>query len=75
MSEGHHSPVVPTIPVAASTRPTRRGKAPPVDSFSGEDAETTLDDWLPSLQKAAEWNGWAEDEKLMQLAGYLCGRA
>ena len=56
VSEVHHSPVVPPIPVVASTRPTRRGKAPPVDSFSGEDAETTMDDWLPSLQRAAEWN-------------------
>ena len=35
---------------------------------------TVLDSWLPSLQRAAEWNGWAE-EKLMQLAGYLRGRA
>ena len=40
--------------------------------FSGEDAEITLDDWLPCLQRAAEW---AEEEKLMQLAGYLHGRA
>ena len=77
VSEGPHSPIVPatTIVASTSTRPTRRGKAPPVDPFSGEDSETTLDDWLPSLQRAAEWNGWAEEEKLMQLAGYLCGRA
>ena len=40
---------------------TRRGKAPPVDSYTGEDAEITLDDWLPSVQRAAEWNGWAEE--------------
>ena len=26
----------------------RRGKAPPVDSFTGEDLEVRLDDWLPS---------------------------
>ena len=57
------------------TRGARRGKAPPVDPFTGEDAETTLDGWLPSLQRAAEWNGWGENEKLMQLAGHLRGRA
>ena len=53
----------------------RHGKAPPVDSFTGEDAEITLDDWLSSLQRATEWNGWVEEEKLMQLAGYFHGRA
>ena len=25
--------------------------------------------------RAASWNGWTEDESLMQLAGYLRGRA
>ena len=73
--EGSRSPVVPPIAIVSNTRPTRRGKAPPVDPFNGEDSETTLDDWLPSLQRAAEWNGWAEEKKLMQLAGYLRGRA
>ena len=50
------TPVTPseTRPVdTTGTRVTRRGKAPPVDPFTGEDAETTLDDWLPSLQRAA----------------------
>lgn len=31
----------------------RRGKAPPVVLFSGEDPELRLIDWLPSLQRAA----------------------
>lgn len=57
------------------TRPVRRGKAPPVDPFTGEVSETTLDDQLPSLQRAAEWNGFAEEEKLIQLAGHLHRRA
>ena len=77
MSAGRHDtlPVVPTEVGTTETRPMRRGKAPPVDSFTGEDAEITMDDWLSLLQRATEWNGWAEEEKLMQLAGYLRGRA
>ena len=45
VSEGSYSPIVPTTTIVASTstRPTRCGKAPPVDPFSGEDLETTLD--------------------------------
>ena len=46
----------------------RRGRAPPVDTFTGEDAESRLDDWLPTLQRAADWNGWTPD------AGHLKGR-
>lgn len=30
----------------------RRGKAPPVESFSGEDADMTWDDWLATLERA-----------------------
>ena len=83
-SGGSGVPPAESTPVGSSearpvdttgARLVRRGKAPPVDSFIGEDAETTLDDWLPSLQRAAEWNSWAENEKLMQLAGHLHGRA
>lgn len=32
-----------------------------------------LRDWLPSLNRAAQWNGWESEELLMQLAGYLKG--
>ena len=53
----------------------RRGKAPPIDSFTGESPEMRLDDWLPSLLRAADWNGWSKEELLIQLAGHLRGRA
>ena len=44
---------------------------------TGEDSRVTFDDWLPILERAATWNGWTQDELLMQLAGYvyLRGRA
>ena len=54
---------------------TRRGRAPPIQFFSGEDPAVTADDWLPSLERASAWNGWSVTEKLMQLPGYLKGRA
>lgn len=65
----------PPVPVTNPVRKTRRGKAPPVDAFTGENPETTLDDWLPSLQRAATWNEWTGSELLLQLAGHLRGRA
>ena len=46
-----------------------------VDVFTGENPEILLDDWLPALQRAAAWNGWTQQEYLIQLAGYLRGRA
>ena len=58
-----------------SSREPRRGRAPPIDKFSGESPEIRLDDWLPSLQRAASWNKWTEEEQLIQLAGHLKGRA
>ena len=53
----------------------RRGKAPPVDSFTGENFEVRLDEWLPSLERACTWNQWSEEELLLQLAGHLRGHA
>ena len=53
----------------------RRGKAPPIDEFTGEDRRITFDDWLPILERAATWNRWTQDELLMQMTGYLRGRA
>ena len=53
----------------------RRGRAPPIEFFSGEDPAITVDDWLPSLERASSWNGWSTSEKLMQLPGHLKGRA
>ena len=34
-----------------------------------------FDDWYPMLQRAATWNGWSEQETLIQLAGHLRKRA
>ena len=66
-----------TVPASATHAPasSRKGKAPPFDTFSGEDPEIRLDDWVPSLQRASAWNGWTEEEELIQLAGSLRGRA
>ena len=41
-----------------TTVPRRQGKAPPIDSFTGEDPEMRFEDWLLSLDRAAEWNQW-----------------
>ena len=32
-------------------------------------------DWLPALERASSWNGSSEEDKLLQLAGHLRGRA
>ncbi len=69
------STVIVTPSETARLDAPRRGKDPPVYPFSGENPEVRFDDWLPSLQRAATWNGWGEEEKLMQLAGYLRGKA
>ena len=74
---------MPVVPISARTKephtgpPTgmHRGKAPPIDSFDGESLEVRFDDWLPMLQRAATWNGWGEEETLLQLAGHLRKRA
>ena len=34
-----------------------------------------FEEWLPSFERAAAWNGWGETEKLIQLAGHLRGKA
>lgn len=51
----------------------RRGKAPPVETFTGVDPECRFEDWLPTLKRAASWNRWSEDV-LLQLADHLKGR-
>ena len=70
--------VAHTTPIGSEPRPhvapARRGKAPPVDSFRGEDADVHFEDWLPTLQRAATWNKLSEEELLMQLAGHMRGR-
>ena len=63
------------VPTRSTPILTRRGKAPPVSEFTGENPDCTLDDWLPSLERASTWNSWSDEEKLMQLAGHLRARA
>ena len=58
-----------------ATTPARRGKAPPIEPFTGEGPSVHWDDWLPTLERAATWNNWNEQEKLIQLAGHLRGKA
>ena len=74
--------VSPTGPIGslggrsvAARSAERRGKAPPVDPFNGEKPDLRLDDLLPNLERAALWNGWTDDELLLQFAGHLRGRA
>ena len=57
------------------TKGPRRAKAPPVDSFSGEDERMRFEEWLPALVRASTWNRWSEEDLLIQLAGHLRGRA
>ena len=52
-------------------RSHRKGKAPPVDPFTGEDPEVRFVDWLPALTRSSWWNEWTPEESLMQLAGHL----
>lgn len=84
LADGHSrvgSPVHRDPPDGLLRHPTqvtgsrRRGKAPPVDAFTGEDPGVRFEDWLPSLRRAATWNGWDANELLLQLAGHLRGRA
>lgn len=65
------STTIRSPPVQTGT-PSRRGKAPPVDTFSGDN---NFEDWLPALRRAATWNAWSNEETLLQLAGHLRGRA
>ena len=50
-------------------------KAPPIDPFSAESIDKQRDDWLPTFERAAEWNAWTDSERLLQLAGHLRGKA
>ena len=52
-----------------------RGKAPPVEAFTGDNTAVHWDEGLPTLERAATWNNWSEQEKLIQLAGHLRGKA
>ena len=62
----------PTDVIPMSTAPnTRRGKAPPVEPFTGEGVDTLSEEWLPTFEWMATWNNWSEPEKLLQLPGHL----
>ena len=56
-------------------RRRRRGRAPPVEQYTGESKYEQLDDWLPTLERAGQWNERTPEELLLQLAGHLRGRA
>ena len=44
------------------------GKAPPIDTFTGQNPDVVWEDWLSTFELVANWNGWYEEEKLLQLA-------
>ena len=46
-----------------------------MDQVSSEQHDLTFDNWLPTLERAAQWNAWSEAELLQQLGGHLRGRA
>jgi len=74
--EGHdHSRAHRALVVSGSATGPRRGKAPAVDPFFSDDGTILLEDWLPSLERAASWNAWTDEEKVLQLAGHLHGWA
>ena len=64
-----------TIQPAPRTAYHRKGKALPVDPYSGDDPLLQIEDWLPGLQRAADWYIWTEEEQCLQLAGHLHSRA
>ena len=40
----------------------RKGRAPSMDPFFGDSIDIMFDDWLPSLERAAVYNSWTEEE-------------
>jgi len=62
-------------PPPALHQVAHHGKAPPVDSFTGKNADFRLEDWLPTLERASFWNCWTDEELLLQFAGHLRGWA
>ena len=63
------------VEVGTPLRQACRGKAPPVEPFTGERSDQLWEEWLQMLGRAAFWYSWSEQEKLLQLAGYLRGKA
>ena len=50
-------PLLSRAPAVSTPLVQHHGKAPPFDPFTAEDPEITFDDWLPTLERAAVWNG------------------
>ena len=59
----------------STSQPVRKGKAPPVDLFTGEGSDVLWEDWFPTLERTTTWNNWTENEKMLQLAGHLRNKA
>ena len=74
--QGHDTRLEEVLRGGAPLGPSlgRSGKAPPIEPFSGEKAGMEFDEWLPTLERAAEWYVWNPKEKLLQLAGHLKSR-
>ena len=43
----------------------------PIDPFDEESLEVRFEHWLPMVQYATTWNGWSEQETLLQPEGHL----
>lgn len=56
ISEVSKHGVEENVTLRAGCSHARRRKAPPVDTFTGEDPECHLNDWLPTLKRAVDWN-------------------
>ena len=61
-------------PGRESQQQSLRGKAPPLDCFSGSNLEITFDALLPSLERVAQWNQWTKEDTSIQLDDHLRGR-
>ena len=46
-----------------------------MEPYTGENPDILWEEWLPMFERAASWNGWTEQDKLLQLAGHLHGKA
>ena len=45
-----------------TSHPKRVGAAPPIDLFYGNTDTNIFADWVASLQRAAVWKGWGEQD-------------
>lgn len=66
------STTLATPPSSGCTVPASATHAP---ASSCKDPSVRLDDWVLFFQWVSTWNGWTEEEEVIQLAGNLRGRA